>query len=587
MKLNPAVRSNLLLAAIFISAGLFIHLPVASQQYTADHSVAREEVLRSIPVEYINKARTELVIAYQHTSHGTHVSRGVAGLQDYKSGDEVLFGVSASPDAGKLEFRDYALEDYAPEGVTAIDLSVDETAFIQTTRNYLDAPENATVNVIMWSWCDISGHAVGDNYLPGMASLISEYGPGGTMIGTGPGQRELPVSFIYMTGHANKDDNTGSRNPKEQAALIIDYCNTNSQFCLDYYSIDTHAMDGTYYEDAGDDGDSDSYGGNFYQDWQDAHTLGVDYFENKRVPGGEVVYGEHNSQHITANRKAYAMWWILARIAGWQEEIMVTSITISAEGGATSMVTGGELQFSASVLPMEATNPSVTWSIVNGSGSATISSGGLVTAVSAGTVQVVATATDGSMVSDTFSLTIANSMVLVSDILISSEGDATEVDAGSTLQFTASVLPSDATSRQVSWSVNNLTGTGTICECGTLTAVSEGTVEVVATARDDSNVSDTFAVTIGSPTGLPQGKTSSNHLLYPNPSTGVFYLDAGNRAIRKIEVISAEGRMILHSVPEPGQRIIAVDLSDRSPGLFFIHTYTKEGSTVERLIITR
>ena len=28
----------------------------------------------------------------------------------------------------------------------------------------------------------------------------------------------------------------------------------------------------------------------------------------------------HNSQHITANRKAYAMWWILARIAGWNGE---------------------------------------------------------------------------------------------------------------------------------------------------------------------------------------------------------------------------------------------------------------------------
>jgi hypothetical protein len=322
------MKNSVLFEALAIGL-LMLSYPVRSQQYIADHSVAREEVLRSIPAEFINKARTELVIAYQHTSHGTHVSRGVAGLQDYKTGDEVLFGVSASPDAEKLEFRDYALEDYAPSGVTAIDLSVDETAFIQTTRNYLDAPENATVNVIMWSWCDISGHAVDDNYLPGMASLISEYGPGGSMIGTGPGQRELPVSFIYMTGHANKDDNTGSRNPKEQAALITDYCNANSQFCLDYYSIDTHAMDGAYYEDTGDNGDSDTYGGNFYEDWQNAHTLGVDYFENKRVPGGEVVYGEHNSQHITANRKAYAMWWILARIAGWNVDIS-TGVSESA-----------------------------------------------------------------------------------------------------------------------------------------------------------------------------------------------------------------------------------------------------------------
>ena len=40
----------------------------------ADHTIAYEDVLRSIPGEYINAARNDLHIAYQHTSHGTHVS---------------------------------------------------------------------------------------------------------------------------------------------------------------------------------------------------------------------------------------------------------------------------------------------------------------------------------------------------------------------------------------------------------------------------------------------------------------------------------------------------------------------------------
>ena len=105
--------------------------------------------------------------------------------------------------------------------------------------------------------------------------------------------------------------------PKEQAALIIDYCNQNQQFCLDYYGIDTHDMEDNYWEDTGDYGNSDDYGGNFYLDWQNAHKLGSDWYENKSAPGGEVKFGAHNTQHITANRKAYAMWWILARIAGW------------------------------------------------------------------------------------------------------------------------------------------------------------------------------------------------------------------------------------------------------------------------------
>ncbi len=95
------------------------------------------------------------------------------------------------------------------------------------------------------------------NYLPGMDSLISEYGPGGTKIGTGEGQREIPVTFIFMTGHANKNANVGELNPKSQAELIIDHCNTNGYFCLDYYSIDTHDMDDNYWEDTGDNGNSD------------------------------------------------------------------------------------------------------------------------------------------------------------------------------------------------------------------------------------------------------------------------------------------------------------------------------------------
>ncbi len=309
---------KVILSLLSITSFLLVVGTAFSQTYIADYSAAKEEVIRSIPIEYINKARTELVIAYQHSSHGTHVSRGVFGLQDYKPGDDTIFGVSLTPFGGRLEFRDNALESYAPPGIDATDLSQNETAFIQTTRNYLDAPENAMVNVIMWSWCSISYHDVAGNYLPGMDSLISEYGLGGSKIGTGPGQRELPVTFIYMTGHASYN-NTGDQMPKPQADLITTHCNTFHQFCLDYYSIDTHDMDDNYWEDANDDGHSSEYGGNFYMDWQNTHTLGEHWFENKRTPGGIVDFGEHNTQHITANRKGYALWWILARIAGWQE----------------------------------------------------------------------------------------------------------------------------------------------------------------------------------------------------------------------------------------------------------------------------
>ncbi len=320
---NKTLLFILLIALVLLSAGCEKDntpptIDPVGTDFIAGNTIAKESVLRAIPDKYIDKARQTLHIAYQHTSHGTHVSYGLFGLQDYKSGDDVKFGITNNkPTDNKLDFHDYALAGYAADGDDASDLSRNETAFIQATRNFLNDPDNADINVVMWSWCNIAGHDVSTNYLPGMQTLIKEYGPGGSMIGTGEGQRQNAVNFIFMTGHANKNSNVGDKNPHDQAQLIIDFCNEHKYFCLDYYSIDTHDMNGNYWEDTGDNGNSDSYGGNFYQDFQDANSVGDGYYENKKAPGGSVTYGAHNTQHITANRKAYAMWWILARISGW------------------------------------------------------------------------------------------------------------------------------------------------------------------------------------------------------------------------------------------------------------------------------
>lgn len=149
-----------------------------------------------------------------------------------------------------------------------------------------------------------------------MQTLIDEYGVGGSKVGSGRA-RANPVNFVFMTGHANVGANIGEGRPKNQADIITEFCRTHGYFCIDYYSIDTTTMDGSYYEDTNDNGESAAYGGNFYVDWEDAHALGVDWYENRTSPGGTVAHGNHNTQHITANRKAYAFWWVMARLTGW------------------------------------------------------------------------------------------------------------------------------------------------------------------------------------------------------------------------------------------------------------------------------
>jgi hypothetical protein len=290
---------------------------IDSGKTVADQGIALESKVRAIPARFLEDARNDLHVAYQHTSHGYHVSMGMYGLQSYKDGDDTRFGItnnSSAPVAGKLDFHDLAIGNPVDlsNGVDSLDGNGDPT-FVTGTRTYLDDPANADINVLMWSWCDISGHNI-QNYLDGMDKLIAEYGEKGSKIGTGSGDTHpVPVTFIFMTGHAFTD-NVGDGRPKNQADRILAHCREHKYFCLDYYGIDSHDMEGTYFENADDGADG---GTTFYDAWQASHAEGEDWFYNLNAPNGTVGLPPHNNQHITANRKAYAMWWILARVAGW------------------------------------------------------------------------------------------------------------------------------------------------------------------------------------------------------------------------------------------------------------------------------
>ncbi len=84
----------------------------------------------------------------------------------------------------------------------------------------------------------------------------------------------------------------------------------------------------------------------------------------------------------------------------------VTSISVKPAGDVTTINTGETLLLNAVVLPANAANKKVVWSVEPETGSATISSTGLLTATGAGEVIVKATAQDGSGVTGTCRITI-------------------------------------------------------------------------------------------------------------------------------------------------------------------------------------
>ena len=96
----------------------------------------------------------------------------------------------------------------------------------------------------------------------------------------------------------------------------------------------------------------------------------------------------------------------------------------------------------------------------------------------------------------TFLLTQSYNVCWVVSIALTSALDATTVIDGNTLQFTATVTPTNATDTSVTWAVIPGTGTATIDGNGLLTATSPGTITVTATANDASGVGAGMSITV-------------------------------------------------------------------------------------------
>ncbi len=190
-------------------------------------------------------------------------------------------------------------------------------------------------------------------------------------------------------------------------------------------------------------------------------------------------------------------WQVGARVSE-SLDIPVSSITVTGASGATTITSdNGTLQLTASVLPANATNKTVTWSVVNETGQATINSTGLITAVDNGTVTARATSTDGSGISGTLVITITNQVTPVSSITVTPEGGSPIINTDDgILQLNASVFPVHAANHTVTWSILNGTGEASISSTGLVTAISDGSVTATATSNDGSDVSGSLEIVI-------------------------------------------------------------------------------------------
>lgn len=109
-------------------------------------------------------------------------------------------------------------------------------------------------------------------------------------------------------------------------------------------------------------------------------------------------------------------------LEGAEPTIDITALTIT--GGTTITTDNGTLQFTAAVTPTDATQ-GYKWILTNGTGMATISKDGLVTALRDGTVTVKASSSDDFVSSNEITITISNQKVTHFESSYIKDGDFT------------------------------------------------------------------------------------------------------------------------------------------------------------------
>ena len=153
----------------------------------------------------------------------------------------------------------------------------------------------------------------------------------------------------------------------------------------------------------------------------------------------------------------------------------VTGVTI--EPSEAELNVGSSTKLTATVLPENASNKNVVYSVDDES-ILSVDQDGNVTGLSLGTATVTVTTEDGGF---TASAEITVIPVQVTGVSISPK--AASVDLGRTIQLTASITPSNATNKNLSWSVSDETIIS-VDDRGTVTGLSLGTATVIVTTED-------------------------------------------------------------------------------------------------------
>lgn len=174
--------------------------------------------------------------------------------------------------------------------------------------------------------------------------------------------------------------------------------------------------------------------------------------------------------------------------------VAVTGVALNQS--TLSLKTGASATLTATITPSNATNTGIEWSSSN-EDVATVS-GGVVTALKAGTAIITVKTKDGAKTA-TCTVTVTDP-VKVNNIALNFTSKTLEV--GDTFQLKATVSPSTADDTSVTFESKD-PSVATVKADGTVTAKAKGTTNIIVSATDGSNVTVFCSVTVNEKTIVP------------------------------------------------------------------------------------